>query len=163
MNKKYKIKKMKTQNLYRYLIILTFFIFIYEKSSAQEGTPVVVRDFETWNNVSFKLKINKKFSITADEELRLWHNSSKLDEFFTNIKFTYKLFKNFQIAAGYRFIKENNESKDVYETHQRFAFDADYNLKFNRFSVSPRIRFQLKDEIGVTSDDGDELINKFRV
>jgi hypothetical protein len=127
---------------------------------AQEGIPVVVQDFETWTRLGVKFEPNKVIDISLDQGLRLRHNSSELDEFFTNVKFTLNPIKNLSIGASYRFIGENDEAD--FELHQRFAFDAAYRYKRNRFSVEPRIRFQFKDELGVSKEEGDYSVKNLR-
>jgi hypothetical protein len=136
-------------------------IFILANSSiAQEVTTIVLRDFETWTQAGLKYEINDAFSVSLDEGLRLWHNSSQVDEFYTNLSLDFELFKNMNVGLAYRFLRENDEGE--YESHQRFAFDAEYKFKNKRLIIEPRLRYTFKDELGISKDQGDYLVKNLR-
>ena len=116
-----------------------------------------VKDLESWTSISLKYKLNKKWSFELEEQLRLDENISEIGEYFTQLNAEYSISKNFDIGGGLRYIRENDNKGNIqgYENHFRFNLDASYKHKINNFSIKYRLRYQNKNELGVSTDDGD--------
>lgn len=148
------MKKLKTiHQLFLKLILVNIVIFT-NLSNAQSQSET---DWDSWNTIGIEFKLNKKWSFGLEEQFRLKENFSETDEFFTQLSADYELFNNFKLGAGFRYIRQNDNTGKIqgYEDHFRFQFDATYKHKINRFIIGYRIRYQNKNELGVSSDEGD--------
>ncbi len=147
--------------------IIGFFaiLFMLNSAQAQEGEWIEVRDFETWSSVGARMKLNKDWEFTLSEQLRLKNNSKTVDSYFTELEAQYSGFKGFEIGAGLRYIKENDNKGKIqgYETHFRYNLDLGYKHKLGDFRMGYRVRFQNKDELQVSQKQGDTAINKLRL
>lgn len=147
-----KLKSMKHLIL---LVSLTFSVVTFSQDS------VLVRDFETWSGVTLKKSfLEKKLNLQLTQEFRLNSNSTHMNNYFTEIAAGYEIFKGFEAGLGYRFIRNN--TKNGYKNEQRLNADISYKHKLDRLELSYRFRYQNRNEIGVSRDEGDDPINKYR-
>ena len=118
------------------------------------GTTHVIQDLETWTSAGLNYKFNKKLSFSLSEQLRLKNNSSTVDVYFTQLETEYKVAKGLSLGLGLRYIRENDDEGKVqgYENHLRWNADLGYKHKIDRFTMRYRVRYQSKDELGVTTD-----------
>lgn len=103
-------------------------------------------DAGMWNTFSLEKKINKKFSISFDEELRIKENFSKLNLFYTNIGINYKINKKFKVSLIYRNAQKSVESRG-WDIKHRIMFDASFKQKLSKslvFQFRERIQFENK-------------------
>ena len=115
------------------------------------------KDWASWNTIGIDYKLNDKWSFGLEEQLRLKENISVVDNYFSQLSASYQIFKDFEIGAGIRYIRKNDNKGNVqgYENHFRFQFDANYKHKINNFKIGYRLRYQNKNEIGLSYDEGD--------
>lgn len=129
-------------------------------ATAQDST--VVSDYETWAGVSVqKSFLEKKLDLGFTQEFRFNDNSTRLDQYFSELQLDYKIFKNFKAGIGYRFIRNNTNSG--YKNEQRLFADLSYEHKLDRWTLSYRFRFQNQDELGLKKDEGDDITQKYRL
>ena len=139
--------------IHLYFKILLCFLFVNVGFSQSNENS----DLEGWSSITLKYKHNKKLSFELEEQLRLDENISETKKYFTQLSTSYSVFKNFDIGVGARFIRENdNEGKiQGYENHFRFHIDASYKQKIDQFTLKYRLRYQNKNEMGISSEEGD--------
>ena len=115
------------------------------------------KDFETWSSLGIDFKPTKKWNFGLEEQLRLKNNSSEVDQYFTQLNIEYEAFDNVEFGGGLRYVRENDNQGNIqgYENHFRFHLDASYKHKINKFSLKYRLRYQNKNELGVSTSDGD--------
>lgn len=147
------MKILKLQKLISIKTML-FSIFFINITNAQTN---VDKDWASWNTIEIEYKLNKKWIFGLEEQLRLKENISVVDEYFTELSAEYKVFKNFKLGGGLRYIRENDNQGNVqgYENHFRFNLDAIYKHEINDFTIGYRLRYQNKNELGVSSNEGD--------
>ena len=87
--------------------------------------------------LSYKLLDNLK--LVATPELR-FDESYSIDKYIMELKTVYNPFKRLALGASYRFVANKRETKDT-EYLQRYAFDAKYNFKINRWKPEIRLRY----------------------
>ena len=126
-------------------LILTIFICL----SAQTN------DMASWNSLSLKTDLTKKFSIKMSQEFRFDDNISHIDKYHTDFGLEYSISKAFSIGSSYRFIRNQN-SKEDYKIQNRLSFDLNYETRFDQFKLSSRIRIQNK------WDEFDDSVNHIR-
>lgn len=141
-------------------LIFINFLFLSTISLAQESN----KDWASWTSVGIDYKLNKKWTFGLEEQFRLKEDFSAVDEFFTQLSSEYKLFKGFKLGAAIRYIRENDNQGNVqgYENHFRFQFDAKYKHKINNLEIGYRLRYQNKNELGVSFNEGDEVKQNLR-
>jgi hypothetical protein len=142
------------------LSIATIFIvsiLLCSKVSAQDGTYVEVRDLETWSSAGVKLNLDKRWEFGLSEQLRLKTNSSVVSSYFTAFKINYIGWKRWELGGGFRFLRDNDTKGGIqgFENHSRYHIELAYKHKINRFKLAYRLRFQRKNELGVSEDEGD--------
>lgn len=139
-------------------IFLVSTLLITSVTFAQDSTTV--RDFELWTGVSLeKSFLDKKLNLGLSQEFRFNDNSTRLNNFFTELNAKYEVFDDFKLEAGFRFVR-NNQS-DGYRNERRFYADASYKQKMDRLSLGYRLRFQNHSALGDVVDN--DVINKLRL
>lgn len=115
------------------------------------------RDFVSWSSIEVNFKPNKKWTLGVEGELRLQNNASEVDQYFTQLHIDHEIFNNFKLGGGLRFIRNNDTlgKKTGYENHFRFHFDASYRYKIGPLLFRHRVRYQNKNECGVSPAEGD--------
>lgn len=114
-------------------------------------------DLEGWSAVEIDLKATKKLSFSIAEHLRLRNDITTVKNYFTQVKVNYELFKNFELGGGVRYITNNDDLGNIQgnESLFRYQFDAVFNQKIDKVRVSFRLRFQNKNELGLSESEGD--------
>ncbi|MFD1551645.1 DUF2490 domain-containing protein [Putridiphycobacter roseus] len=128
---------------------------------AQTDQTIVTHDLETWTSVGFKFKPTKKIAFGLNQQMRRNHNASLTDQIITDLDVKYKFDHFLYLGAALRYIAD---SKDE-DFENKFRFNLDLGLKhdINRFSFDYRLRYQNKNEIGISKSEGDESDNIFRL
>lgn len=147
------MKKVQVKKQIIVRLIFINFLLLSTISLAQEGN----KDWASWSSIGIDYKLNKKWTFGLEEQFRLKEDFSAVDEYFTQLSAEYKLFKGFKLGAAIRYIRENDNQGNVqgYENHFRFQFDAKYKHEINNLEIGYRLRYQNKNELGVSYDEGD--------
>lgn len=143
------------------LSITLMAVFFSGLSFGQSGDS----DWGSWNTIGLEYKLDKKWTFSLEEQLRLKEDISVIDEYFTQVGAEYKLFKDFKIAGGLRYIRQNDNQGNIqgYENHFRYNIDAAYKHDINNFTLGYRLRYQNKNELGVSSEEGDYANQNIRL
>lgn len=114
-------------------------------------------DLEGWSAIELNLKATDKLFFSVSEHLRYRNDISSLKNYFTQIKVNYELFKNFELGGGVRYITDNDDigNKQGHEYLFRYQFDAVFKQKIDRVMVSFRLRYQNKNQLGLSESEGD--------
>ena len=135
------------------LVFVAFFILLSTKQlSAQESN-----DLEGWSALQIDIKVTKKLSFSVAEHLRYKKDISTLSNYFTQLETSYEIFQDFQIGAGVRFIKKNDDigNRQGIESHFRYQLDALYQHEVKQLNLSYRLRYQNKNELGFSEEERD--------
>ena len=119
-----------------------------------EGTAVVVQDLENWNSIGLKYKASKKSSFQFDQGLRLVKNASEVDQVLSDLSYKYKTNKYLSLGVGLRY-SANKGANEEFDNDFRYNIDANIKHDFNRFDFKYRLRFQNKNELGKSAEEGD--------
>ena len=130
---------------------------------SQQGEWIEIRDMETWSSVGFEMDLNKKWSFSLEEQLRLKSNSSEVDSYFTEFGLFYKGLEHFEFGGNLRYqsVNDNQGKIQGYETHFRYNLDVAYSHKIDRFKLKYRVRYQNKNELGIDELAGNYPIHKW--
>jgi len=146
----------------RFFIVLLVFFASYNTSFSQDGYTVVTRDLEAWYSAGIKYKPGKKLSIDFEQGWRLNQNASATDQILTDFGIKWKPIKPVYFGLGLRYIKDRG-GNDLFDNDFRFNLDAGVKHKVDRFTFNYRLRFQNRNEIGLSTAEGDYFKNYFRL
>ncbi|NOQ71304.1 MAG: DUF2490 domain-containing protein [Crocinitomix sp.] len=141
--------------------LLCAIIFIIPSSFSQDGFTYVSQDLESWNTIGLKYKVNKKFSFGLEQGIRLNQNASTVDQVLTDLSFKLKPTPYLNFGLGLRYVSDRG-GNDVFDNDFRFNLDAIFKHKVKSFSFKYRVRYQNRNEIGLSTAEGDYFKNYFR-
>lgn len=133
------------------------------------GMPVVwsqdSRDLETWTSAEFRYRPSAHWRLGIEGQLRLNENSSEVDAYFTEITGGYELARNLWLIGGFRLIRKIDEEHGSrkHQNHVRLHLDAKYSYDLDRWNLNARFRYQTRDELGVSNEQGDFADNYLRL
>ena len=147
------------ENKKKIILFILIGLFANTSFSQTENT-----DFSAWFSAQLNYKLNKKWTFSLQEQLRLKENASTIDGYFTQLGVRYNLVKGLTVGVGYRYIRKNDNkgAKQGYDSYNRYQFDLLYGHKISRFNMKYRTRFNTRNEIGVSKADGDIPRNYIR-
>ncbi len=144
------------------VLIFSILFFFAQSIFGQDGYTVVTQDLESWNTIGLKYKVNKKFNIGLDQGIRLSHNATTVDQVLTDLNFKLKPTSYLNFGVGLRYIYDRGNN-DLFDNDFRFNIDAVYKHKLKNFSFKYRLRYQNRNEIGLSTDEGDYFKNYLRL
>lgn len=132
-------------------LIFTFLVITCLFSQKNYGQSEDLNDWESWNSIEIKYKLNKKWTFELEENIRFKENISEIDKYFTQLGAQYNITKKLKVGAAARYINKNDNTGNVqgYENYFRFHLEAQYKHTVNDFTFGYRIRYQNKNELGV--------------
>ena len=133
-------------------VLIIFSLFSTQMIIAQNNS-----DLEGWSSIGLNLKATKKLSFSVSQHLRSRNDISTVKNYFTQIKANYEVLKNFELGGGIRYITKNDDvgKKQGLESFFRYQFDASYTQKINKIGVLLRLRYQNKNQLGLSEVEGD--------
>ena len=146
-------------------LIVLLAMFSSASVFSQDGEYVTVRDLESWGSLNFKYKVSKKWSIGLEQQFRFGNNSTQINDYITELSTTYAFSKHIFGGVGFRYIGQPDRVGANQDFEHYFRFNIDFGVKHDikRFNLKYRLRYQLKDEIGVSKEDGDYANNHLRL
>jgi len=131
---------------------MLFFIGVHEIIAQQNSN-----DFHSWSALELKYEKNKKVTFSLEGQLRMKDDISTVDQYFGELGVQYKLPKNFRIGVGIRYIRNNDTNGRIqgFENLFRYHADLSYRHKIDRFALKYRIRYQNRNELGLSVSEGD--------
>ncbi|MEY2830226.1 MAG: hypothetical protein RIQ33_2084 [Bacteroidota bacterium] len=135
------------------IIFLALFslLFFNKKIIAQKSYA----DLGSWNSFSVEGKINKKFSILFNEDMRIRENISQLNLFYTEIGLQYKPVSFIKTSIAYRWIDKYVYEDESFSFRNRLMWDFTIKKNINKkISLSYRHRLQAEKKDMFTSEKG---------
>lgn len=117
------------------------------------GYSPVYADAGHWNTFGITYGLTKHYSILFTEECRIRENYSRLNLFYTNIGFEYKMNKYFKTSLVYRWIDKYMDD-NTFSFRHRLMWDATVKYPFKGWSVSYRHRLQVENRNVYSSESG---------
>jgi hypothetical protein len=148
----------------KYLTALAMLSFA-TSAFAQNGEYVTVRDLESWASLNLKYKASKKWSIKLEQQFRFGNNSTQIDDYITELSTNYDFGKYIFGGVGFRYAGQPDRvgANQDFEHYFRFHIDLGVKHAVQRFNFKYRLRYQLKDQIGVSKEEGDYANNHLRL
>ncbi len=121
-------------------------------------------DFRTWSALELQYERSEKLTFSLEGQLRLKDDAATVDQYFGELGASYKLPSNFRIGVGVRYIRDNDTNGRIqgYENHLRYHLDLSFRHKLDRFGLKYRIRYQHRNELGISSAEGDVARQRVR-
>lgn len=144
-----------------FMLLLSFSLPV----QAQTEKTLEVRDLETWSSIQVEYKLNKNWEFQLEEQLRLKSNSSEIGQYFTEFMATYSFPNKIKLAAGLRYIRDNDTEGKIqgYEEHFRYQLDASYQHKVNQLTFKYRLRYQNRQEFSFSESLNKDAVQKMRL
>ena len=116
--------------------------------------------FEYWNRESAEWKINKKFKVSLDEEVRFNSGGRGFYHWFSDPGLAFSPFAWLELGVNYRFILEKNKKKH-WEYENRPHLNVTLKTSLYGFDLSDRSRFEYRDK--EKGDDGWRYRNESKI
>lgn len=142
----------------RRIIFFSALFHVIVSCNAQQS-----KDAGMWATLSIQHPINKKIILVVDQELRLKENYQRINLFYTNLGIDYKFNKSLKISPTYRSIQKRRLDGSFSYRH-RLMLDVTIKKKFNKVTLSERLRYQIEVQDLYTSKKGklEEQFLRFR-
>lgn len=140
-----------------------FLLFIASTSFGQK--QYVIQDLESWSHLGLDYKLNKKFKLGAEQQFRFQENSSKLQQFFTEVGAEYSPIKALEFGLRYRLISVrdyDNENVAILSNQDRFQLYTGYSHDIGRFDLKYRLAVQRRRDIFIGDAVDRDPTSKFR-
>lgn len=147
------MKFIKTPSLFLAISLISVSLFSQTES-----------DLASWTSVQLGYEVDDNWDLGLEGQLRLKTNISTIDEYFTEFSARRKLFKGFRLGLALRYIRENDDRGNIqgYENHFRFHLDANFKHRMGAIRLGYRLRYQNKNELGISPEEGDFAVNRLR-
>ena len=155
-NKKhYKLTTPSKMNIKKEIILLILIVSFVSVTFSQTNN----NSFSAWFSAELNYKLNKKWTFSIQEQLRLKEDASVTDSYFTQLGAEYALTKRIDVAVNYRYIKKNDNKGDVqgYNSFGRLQFDLVYGHKIDDFLFKHRFRYQTKNQLGISDNANNQI------
>ena len=142
-------------------VVLTIVcVLMYSKPLVAQNS----NDLEGWSAIQLDVRANEKIAFSISEHLRYRNDITTVSTYFTQVEAGYEIVKDLELTGGVRFIKKNDDvgKKQGIESHFRYQFDANFKHDIKRIGLSYRFRYQNKNELGFSEDEGDIAKEQFR-
>ncbi len=131
-----------------------FFIAAFFYSEAQ-----IEKDAGCWITLSVQKPFTKRLTAVVDQEFRLKENYQRINLFYTNLGIDYKFSNNIKLSPTYRSIQKQRLDGSFSYRH-RLMLDATIKKKFEKITLSERIRYQAEVGDYLSSEKG-KLVEQF--
>lgn len=110
-------------------------------------------DAGMWATFTLQHSFTKKINLVIDQEIRLKENYQRINLFYTNFGIDYKLNKFIKISPTYRTIQKKR-LEGTYSFRHRLMLDVTLKKKFQKITLSERVRYQIEVQDLYTSKKG---------
>lgn len=123
------------------------------------------KDLASWSSLEFGYELDSNWKLGLEGQFRLKDDLTAVDEYFGELTLNRKIFKGFQLRVAGRFIRRNDNRGNIqgYENRFRYHFDARYKHKLGALRLNYRLRYQNRNDIGVSKAEGDFPVKRLRL
>lgn len=132
----------------KFIVLFCNLLLVILPCSAQQSN-----DAGMWATFTLQHSFTKKINLVIDQEFRLKENYQRVNLFYTNIGIDYKLNKFIKISPTYRTVQKKRLD-GTYSFRHRLMLDVTLKKKFQKITLSERIRYQIEVQDLYTSKKG---------
>ncbi len=129
------------------LVLCAFLLMFGTKIKAQSR-------YGNWTNISIEKKINKKWKVGLDQELRTINLLSRLKRWSIGTNIEYKIISPLRVGISYKLMDVFDEKYQNYQFRHRIQPYFDTKLSFYNFT------FSVKEDIQFTTKNDSKRIKK---
>lgn len=122
--------------------VVLFFVMCVTAMAASAQSD----DFGLWTSLEIQKKIDKKWSVGLEAEMRTRDDVKTVDRWSGGLDVSYKILKGLKVSAGYTFLWDNNERISYYEEGDKKVINGAVNAgdpKKRAQYWGPRHRFSV--------------------
>jgi hypothetical protein len=101
------------------------------------------QDAGLWMSATVQKRITTKLSLTLAEEIRLNENITEAGTLFSEAALDYRFARRWNAGFAYRFI-QRRRIDDSYSVRHRLMADLSYRFRIKKFTLTPRLRYQIQ-------------------
>lgn len=130
-------------------------------------TNTFAQEIGGWYSAGLDYKISKKLSFGSNIEARMnYNNGVNLEQYFPEVKLSYKIKKYIALSGSYRF-SQTKEDNGYFYSRNKFYANISINKDIKRFTVKNRLRYQYQKKQYINNEydkiPDKYLRNKFEV
>lgn len=121
-------------------------------------------DFEVWLKAGIKYKVNDRWDLNLEEQIRFDDDANALKNYHTElgIKFEINKFLDLLLATRYITRNDNQGNRQGLEDHFRYQLGLGLKHELNQFELKHRLLYQHRNEVGLSGSEGDISRQYFR-
>lgn len=131
----------------KHLAVFFLAIALFCKAQAR------INDAGLWLSAALEKKLNQRASLQLKQGLRMYENFTEVGQTYTDLSFSYMLYKGLTASVAYRF-SQAKQIDNRYSLRHRAALDIAYRYKYKRLIFIFRERFQFQYRNVGTSETG---------
>lgn len=143
------------------IIIWSLFIILGRLIPGTAQETKVLKDLHLWTGVKIEKTFARDWTISLEEEIRLQHNISEVNNYFTEAGLRYRINRNFALGTGFRYTRDKNRDQ-TYESLSRYNFDLRYKGTLDFLTIHYRLRYQKEVETARMFDGNGPYEKQFR-
>lgn len=102
----------------------------------------VTKDFGAWGGLNIKKELSGDFEINLEQQIRLYTNASRFDDYIIDFGGKYRMNRNFRLGANLRYTYNAMRWKDA-ENNYRYNLDLNYKSRISKkLELYYRLRYQ---------------------
>ncbi|MEQ9188325.1 MAG: DUF2490 domain-containing protein [Cryomorphaceae bacterium] len=121
-------------------------------------------DGELWTSARVNFELGERWEIKTDHQFRTKSIVTEFDRVLSEVGVEYNPNDYFNFGVGGRYIGLNDNRGNVqgFEHHVRVQAEVELVLKYERIDIRQRIRYQNRNEIGISAAEGDHPAQDYR-
>ncbi len=124
-------------------LLIILFLSAITPVASQESKAI--NDLQLWSGIKVEKTFAKDWTVSLEQELRLKHNISEINNYFTELGIRYKINRNFALEGDLRFTRDKKKDNS-YENYLRYNFDLRYKGRLDFLTIYYRMRYQKEAE-----------------
>ncbi len=119
-----------------FILVSCFLVFFIQENNCHAQ----IDDVGVWTGFTVDHKFTRSLSAGVTQQLRLYKDVTRTDQYLSQLSLSYNLTKNFKAALAYRYSYKDREG--YFSNRHRIMFDLAYRYKYKKITLTLRERIQ---------------------